>query len=81
MTSDEAARRRAVRAWARSHHPDRGGDPAVFAAGLAALRAGTSPGAEQRRSRPEVRVVRTRGPRAWLRRLLGPRRPRSRTLR
>lgn len=29
------ARRR--RAWALAHHPDRGGDPATFMAGLAAL--------------------------------------------
>jgi hypothetical protein len=27
------------RAFIRAHHPDRGGDPAEFAAGLAALRA------------------------------------------
>jgi hypothetical protein len=34
---DERARRRARREFVRGHHPDRGGDPAVFAAGLAAL--------------------------------------------
>jgi len=30
--------RRAFRAFVRAHHPDRGGDPAVFAAGVAAYR-------------------------------------------
>lgn len=34
---DEQRRRRARRAYIRAHHPDRGGDPAAFAAGLAAL--------------------------------------------
>ncbi|MQY06709.1 hypothetical protein [Actinomadura macrotermitis] len=29
-----AAERAAFRAWARAHHPDAGGDPAEFAAGL-----------------------------------------------
>lgn len=33
MTDDE------YRRFIREHHPDRGGDPAVFMAGLAALRA------------------------------------------
>jgi hypothetical protein len=34
-SDDEAvARRRAFRAFARAHHPDLGGDAAVFAAGL-----------------------------------------------
>ena len=36
----EAQRRRAVRAFVRRHHPDVGGDPVAFAAGLAALRSG-----------------------------------------
>ncbi|WP_462186370.1 GTP-binding protein [Frankia sp. CcWB2] len=35
----DAARRRAeIRAFIRTHHPDRGGDPQAFAAGLRALR-------------------------------------------
>lgn len=38
--SDERAARRALREFVRTHHPDRGGDPAVFVAGLAALRRG-----------------------------------------
>ena len=35
--SDERERRRARREFIRACHPDRGGDPAAFAAGLAAL--------------------------------------------
>jgi hypothetical protein len=71
--SDEAReRRRLVRAYVRRHHPDVGGDPAAFVVGLTALRAelghdGRPAGADR------VIVVRSRGPRAWLRRLLGPR--------
>ena len=34
---DEEARRRARREFIRAYHPDRGGDPAAFAAGLADL--------------------------------------------
>ena len=33
---DEQSRRRDRREFIRTHHPDRGGDPGVFAAGLAA---------------------------------------------
>jgi hypothetical protein len=33
---DEQSRRRARREFIRTHHPDRGGDPEAFAAGLAA---------------------------------------------
>lgn len=40
---DERSRRAAERAFVRAHHPDVGGDPAAFAAGLAALRAGRTP--------------------------------------
>lgn len=35
---DSAGTRRAFRAFVRAQHPDRGGDPAVFAAGVAAYR-------------------------------------------
>jgi hypothetical protein len=35
--------RAAYRAFVREHHPDRGGDPDVFVAGLARFRAGASP--------------------------------------
>jgi hypothetical protein len=34
---DEQSRRRARREFIRAHHPDRGGDPIAFAAGLAEL--------------------------------------------
>jgi hypothetical protein len=34
---DEQSRRRARREFIRAHHPDHGGDPVAFAAGLAAL--------------------------------------------
>lgn len=37
--------RAAFRAFVREHHPDRGGDPAFFVAGLARFRPGASPGA------------------------------------
>ena len=33
---DEQSRRRARREYIRTHHPDRGGDPGAFTAGLAA---------------------------------------------
>jgi hypothetical protein len=71
-SDEEREQRRLVRAYVRRHHPDVGGDPAAFAAGLTALRAeighdGRPAGADR------VIVVRSRGPRAWLRRLLGPR--------
>jgi hypothetical protein len=35
---DAAAQRQAFRAWVRVHHPDAGGDPGEFAAGLARWR-------------------------------------------
>lgn len=38
MTSEQE--RAAYRAFVRAHHPDRGGDPDEFVAGLARLRAG-----------------------------------------
>jgi hypothetical protein len=31
---DEAGLRREYRTWVRAHHPDAGGDPGAFAAGL-----------------------------------------------
>lgn len=36
--AERAAARRAFRAFVRTQHPDRGGDPAVFAAGVTAYR-------------------------------------------
>lgn len=41
--TDDAARRREWREFVREHHPDRGGDPEVFAAGLRAYREGRRP--------------------------------------
>lgn len=40
---NEAARRQIFREFARRNHPDTGGDPVVFAAGVAAYRAGGLP--------------------------------------
>ncbi|HEV8116136.1 MAG TPA: hypothetical protein VGP53_07865 [Acidimicrobiales bacterium] len=69
-TTDE---RRRLRAFALAHHPDRGGDPATFVAGLAALRQGRSNPAEA----PLV-YRRRRGVAGWLG--LGRPRPPSRSL-
>lgn len=38
--------RAAYRAFVRDHHPDRGGDPEVFVAGLARFRAGPGAGGD-----------------------------------
>jgi hypothetical protein len=68
-------RRRARRAYVRRNHPDVGGDPAAFAAGLAALRTELHLGTMTtiRTGPARVVFVRSRGLRAWLRRLLAPR--------
>ncbi len=42
----DAAGRAAFRAFVRAHHPDVGGDPAEFAAGLARFRAAPATGSE-----------------------------------
>ncbi|SDF85457.1 hypothetical protein [Klenkia brasiliensis] len=60
--TDDRARRAAERAFVRAHHPDVGGDPQVFAAGLAALRAGRHPRPAEVTA--EVTVVATRRLRA-----------------
>ena len=67
-----ATRRR--RAWLLAHHPDRGGDPEAFLAGLAALEQGRPPEPD------DVPVVyrRRRGLAGWLGR--GRPRPSTRTL-
>jgi hypothetical protein len=72
------ARRRAeIRAFARANHPDVGGDPDVFAAGLRRLRLGQSPVGERDRWADRERPVevtihrRVTGPGlviAWIRR-------------
>ncbi|MBB3663179.1 curved DNA-binding protein CbpA [Prauserella sediminis] len=55
------AERAAYRRFVRDHHPDKGGDPEVFAAGLRRFRQRPRPDAE-----PVVFVARKRGlPRLW----------------
>jgi hypothetical protein len=44
---DDAARRQAIRQFVREHHPDRGGDPETFIAGLRELRSGRGPQAPE----------------------------------
>jgi hypothetical protein len=51
--ADEQSRRRARREFIRAHHPDRGGDPAAFVAGLAAYDQPTTSAA----AAPAARVV------------------------
>ena len=67
--------RRQFRAWVRAHHPDRGGDPDSFAAGLAAWRQRHA--APAARAQSEVTVFRTRHGlwrlRRWWRRQQGTR--------
>ncbi|MBE7189148.1 hypothetical protein [Jatrophihabitans endophyticus] len=54
--SDDAAARAARRAYIRAHHPDAGGDPRTFAAGLAAL-APTRPTAADASAPPRPTLV------------------------
>lgn len=64
MTSDRAegdARRR-LRTFVLAHHPDRGGDPEEFMAGLAALRSARSAVTAER----PVVYRRRRGVAGWL---------------
>lgn len=73
-TDDAASARAAFRAFVRAHHPDVGGDPEVFAAGLAEFRAADAAARQAQRPRdrydaPVVVVHRSRGPRAVLRRI------------
>ena len=49
------ANRTAFRRWALRHHPDHGGDPVIFAAGVARYRVVSGPGAPVG---PRPRVVR-----------------------
>ncbi|MCI2419889.1 hypothetical protein MOQ72_20795 [Saccharopolyspora sp. K220] len=68
---DPAATRAAIRAFVRANHPDVGGDPAVFAAGLAALRAAQrgEPRPRDRYDAPIEVVDRPRGVRGLLHRV------------
>jgi hypothetical protein len=60
MTSrDQAGLRREFRAWVRAHHPDAGGDPGEFAAGLRRWRHRLAPGPGG--AAPDVTVFRTGG--------------------
>ncbi len=50
--------RAAYRAFIRDHHPDRGGDPDFFVAGLARLRAGpAAPDPDERRYDAPIEIV------------------------
>ncbi|HWG13679.1 MAG TPA: hypothetical protein VG268_10455 [Streptosporangiaceae bacterium] len=52
--------RRDFRAWVRAHHPDAGGDPDSFVAGLAAWRQRRGQPSEPGPARTEVTVFRSR---------------------
>jgi hypothetical protein len=58
-TEPDTRDRQAFRAWVRVHHPDAGGDPGEFAAGLSRWRAEFAFPAG--RGGAEVTVFRTRG--------------------
>lgn len=58
-TEPDTGARQAFRAWVRVHHPDAGGDPEEFAAGLSRWRAELAVPAGC--GRVEVTVFRTRG--------------------
>jgi hypothetical protein len=57
VTPMPAGDKREFRAWARAHHPDVGGDPAEFTAGLAQWRHQEQP---PRRGCRDVTVFRSR---------------------
>lgn len=65
MTADDPSgpmspeQRAAYRAFVRDHHPDRGGDPEQFVAGLARLRAGRPavPPPDDRRYDAPIEIV------------------------
>ena len=54
---ERAAHRAAYRAFVREHHPDRGGDPDEFVAGLARFRAQGEPADDDPRFDAPVEVV------------------------
>jgi hypothetical protein len=73
----ERERRAEFRAWVRAHHPDAGGDPAVFAAGLRRRREACGLGDVRERRGGPVVVVRRRPGLGPLERWLERRRRRS----
>ena len=68
MASHDRTTRAAFRAFVRTHHPDAGGDPAVFAAGVAEFRQALASAAKDRYDAPVVVVRRPRGIRLVLQR-------------
>ncbi|WP_019853565.1 hypothetical protein [Actinopolyspora mortivallis] len=77
-TRDRSAARARLREFVRTHHPDVGGDPETFAAGIAALQRGrdeadgfspTPPTTRETRAGDTVVIVRRDGLRGLLARL------------
>jgi hypothetical protein len=60
LDDDPAQQRRDFRAWIRAHHPDAGGDPDSFVAGLAAWQQRRAQEAKPAPPRTEVTVFRAR---------------------
>jgi hypothetical protein len=56
----DGQRRREFRAWVRAHHPDAGGDPEAFMAGLSAWRRRSGRPGTVAGARSEVTVFRAR---------------------
>jgi hypothetical protein len=74
----DAQERRDFRAWVRAHHPDAGGDPEAFVAGLTAWRRRHNADQAVPTDHPRVTAFRTRHGMwtltRWWRRRRGPRR-------
>ncbi|SDM73339.1 hypothetical protein [Allokutzneria albata] len=68
MTDPARQRRAAIREFVRANHPDVGGDPAEFVAGLARLRAGFDGPPAPAGAEEVVFVVRRRGVRGLVQR-------------
>lgn len=58
---DAAGQRRAFREFVRTHHPDRGGDPVAFQAGLELFGRGARRPARLSGTRPDVTIYHRRG--------------------
>lgn len=74
----DARLRREFRRFVLEHHPDRGGDPEVFRAGVAAYRAAAGGDIDPPRYPPVSAYRRRRGPAAVLARLRRVRQSRGR---